>query len=150
MWSESFFNENFQIQIFFRTIVGLKVCLLKGGWRNLVSSLSTVPAAIFLFELSHFIMFDGQEQRICFMNRAAVCQAASHPLLQLADWFRCEFPLRVTFSRQTTQTFPLPSISPCSLFPPCPVSIFHSHALLFPWAHAPYWLQPWWRTPKSR
>ena len=148
MWSESFFNENFQIQIFFRTIVGLKVCLLKGGWRNLVSSLSTVPAAIFLFELSHFIMFDGQEQRICFMNRAAVCQAASHPLLQLADWFRCEFPLRVTFSRQRHRPFLFPPSLPLLSLPP--VSIFHSHALLFPWAHAPYWLQPWWRMPTNR
>lgn len=45
------------------------------------------PLAIFLFELSYFITFDGQEHRICFMNRADLssCQSPTVTVSWLID-----------------------------------------------------------------
>lgn len=84
------------------------------------------PPTIFLFKLSYFIMFDGQERLICFMNRADLssCQSLTATIYM---WI----PLRVTSSSLTV---------PCSSsFPSClsifllslPLSIFNPHALSF-------------------
>lgn len=89
---------------------------------------SLLCPAIFLFELGHFIICDGREQRIHFMNRADLssCQLPTATVSWLID-SNARFPWGLTYST----FFPPPHLSTL-LIPPSPSSTLMSFSCFPP------------------